>query len=262
MQESSNVSFARPLGIAAGIATHAIFAVTVWHLVGFLAGHAPDARTPLPSAATTFRGLSLDAFLAAMFATPHSLLLLPAVRRAISSRFVAPEFYGLFYCVATCAALLTTILNWQPCDFVVWAWPPTLRPMVTAAFVCCWGLLLYSLHLTGLGYQTGFTPWWHWVRGLPQERREFRPRGAYRILRHPVYLSFLGLVWCTPVVTLDRAVLIAIWTAYIFVGSTLKDRRLVLFIGQEYRAYQALVPGYPGMPAGPLARVPVGTRGR
>ena len=30
---------------------------------------------------------------------------------------------------------------------------------------------------------------------LPQERREFQPRGAYSFLRHPVYLSFLGLVW-------------------------------------------------------------------
>lgn len=262
MQESSKSFFARPLGIVAGIATHALFAVTVWHLVRFLAGHAPAADAALPSAATTFRAISLDAFLATMFAVPHSVLLLPAVRRAISSRFVAPAFYGLFFCVATCAALLTTILCWQPSDVVVWAWPPALRPGVTGAFIGCWGLLLYSLHLTGLGYQTGFTPWWQWVRGLPQERREFRPRGAYCILRHPVYLSFLGLVWFTPVVTLDRAVLIAIWTTYIFVGSALKDQRLAFFIGPEYRAYQAKVPGYPGMPAGPLARVPVGTLGR
>ena len=83
------------------------------------------------------------------------------------------------------------------------------------------------------------------------------PQSVYRFLRHPVYLSFLGLVWFVPVVTLDRAVLIGVWTVSISVGSVLKDRRLLFYLGDEYRRYQADVPGYPGMPFGPLARVPL-----
>lgn len=43
MQESSrrDALLSRAFGIAFGIATHALFAFTVWHLVWFLAGHAP-----------------------------------------------------------------------------------------------------------------------------------------------------------------------------------------------------------------------------
>ena len=253
---------ARTGGIAFGLATHAFFAVTVWHLVWFLAGHGPGVVSEPTNASTTLQAVVVDAALATLFTVPHSVLLLPAVRRTLTTHLVPQAFYGCFYCVATCAVLLTTILAWQPADVVIWAWPASLSRWVSAAFIGCWLLLLYSLHLTGLGYQTGLTPWWRWVRGLPQERREFRPRGAYCILRHPVYLSFLGLVWFTPVVTLDRAVLIAIWTGYIYVGSVLKDRRLAFFIGDPYREYQARVPGYPGIPAGPLARVPLGTMGR
>lgn len=115
----------------------------------------------------------------------------------------------------------------------------------------------FSLYLTGLGWQTGFTPWWRWVRGERPPGRPFVPRGVYRFLRHPVYLSFLGLVWFVPIVTLDRAVLIGIWTVSIAVGSVLKDRRLLFYLGDEYRRYQADVPGYPGMPGGPLARIPL-----
>ena len=63
-------------------------------------------------------------------------------------------------------------------------------------------------------------------------------------------------MWFVPVVTVDRAVLIVCWTAYIYIGSVLKDRRLAHYLGDDYRAYQARVPGYPGMPLGPLARVP------
>jgi hypothetical protein len=85
--------------------------------------------------------------------------------------------------------------------------------------------------------------------------------GAYRFLRHPIYLSFLGLIWFTPVVTLDRLVLLAVWTPYIFLGSWLKDQRLTFYLRDVYRDYMARVPGYLGMPFGPLARVP-STRGR
>jgi hypothetical protein len=44
------------------------------------------------------------------------------------------------------------------------------------------------------------------------------------VLPRPVYLSFLGLIWFAP---LDRVVLMSAWSAYIFVGSVLKDRRLL-----------------------------------
>ncbi|NDC55021.1 MAG: hypothetical protein EBZ74_12335 [Planctomycetia bacterium] len=56
--------------------------------------------------------------------------------------------------------------------------------------------------------------------------------------------------------SLDRVVLIAVWSTYIFVGSALKDGRLVHFMGDTYRDYQARVPGYPGVAFGPLGRVP------
>jgi hypothetical protein len=55
--------------------------------------------------------------------------------------------------------------------------------------------------------------------------------------------------------TADRAILTAVWTAYVFVGSYLKDRRLLYYVGEPYRRYLAEVPGYPGMVAGPLGRV-------
>jgi methanethiol S-methyltransferase len=74
-------------------------------------------------------------------------------------------------------------------------------------------------------------------------------------MRHPVYLSFLGLVWLRPTMSLDRAVLLVVWTVYIFVGSVLKDRRMEFYLGDRYREYQARVVGYPGMLFGPLARV-------
>jgi len=56
---------------------------------------------------------------------------------------------------------------------------------------------------------------------------------------------------------MDRACLIAVWIVSIYVGSVLKDRRLLFYLGDEYRNYSAKVPGYPGMPIGPLSRIPL-----
>jgi hypothetical protein len=56
--------------------------------------------------------------------------------------------------------------------------------------------------------------------------------------------------------TIDHALLTGTWTLYIFVGSVLKDRRLEFYLRDDYREYAARVPGYPGMPFGPLARWP------
>ena len=254
----------RTLGILFGVATHLLFAFTVWHLVWFLKGPsiAADAVGPGISLARGGRasiaaGLCIDALLAGIFAVPHSVLLLPPVRKRLVAAGIAGPFYGCFFCVATCLTLLLTIFCWQPAPAVVWRWPAPLDTGITWAFVASWAALLYSLFLTGLGWQTGFTPWWRWVRGQQPPARPFVPQSVYRFLRHPVYLSFLGLVWFVPVVTLDRAVLIGVWTVYIYVGSVLKDRRLLFYVGDEYRRYQADVPGYPGISFGPLARVPL-----
>jgi methanethiol S-methyltransferase len=236
----------RMLGIAFGIGTQSVFALTVWHLFWFLRGGEPAAGS---------RGsILVDAGLAAQFAVPHSLLLLPSLRDRLT-RWIPSAFYGSFYCVVTCACLLLMFGLWQPCSGVVWRIDGVARIAVEVAFAGSWVALFYSLHLTGLGYQTGLTPWWHWLHRKPLGPRIFRPRGAYLWFRHPVYLSFLGLVWFTPVVTVDRAVLIGTWTVYIVIGSSLKDRRLVFYLGDLYRDYQARIPGYPGIWFGPLGRL-------
>lgn len=232
-----------------GWTTHALFGVTVYYLFLFLKG--VDAPPEVASASA----VAVDALLALQFAVVHSVLLLPHVRKSLS-RFVPSPAYGVLFCLITSLSLLATIWAWQPFGGAVWNLHSGSKIAMQVAFYAAWVALFYSLSLTGLGYQTGWTTWFPWSRGKPIPVREFKPRGAYLLFRHPVYLSFLGLIWLTPCMTYDRAVLTAVWTVYIFYGSHLKDRRLLHYIGDRYRAYQSEVPGYPGLLHGPLAKVP------
>ncbi len=236
----------RALGIFVGILIHAVFGVMVYDLYWFLKGG---------EIAESSGALWIDFLFALQFVVVHSLLLYPAVRERLTE-WISPAFYGLFFCVSTIVGLWLAIVFWQPSPIVWWEITGPARGAINVCWFGSWALLFYSFYLNGIGYQTGFTPWWHWVRGKPIPPRPFVPRGIFCVMRHPSYLSFLGLVWFTPVMTTDRAILTAVWTVYVFIGSYLKDRRLALYIGEPYRRYMTDVPGYPGMFLGPLGRVP------
>src|SRR4029077_13750212 len=124
----------------------------------------------------------------------HSLFLYPAVRHKIE-QFIPAALYGAVYGVIAEAAILLTVVFWQPLPEVIYETVGIPAWLLLAGFLGSWGALFYSLHLTGLGFQTGFTPWWAYLRGQESPRRPFRTTGAYRFLRHPIYLSFLGLIW-------------------------------------------------------------------
>ena len=230
----------RTFWIGFGICSHLLFGLTVVRLFPFLRGTfwpQGGSLSHLFLGGPEGSGIAVDAFLAIQFGVIHSVLLRPGVRERLRG-LVPSAQYGCAFSAATCVSLLTTMEAWQPSRRLVWHLHGGAASAMTAGFLLSWLALVYSLSLTGLGYQTGWTPWWSWVRRRPVPRRAFAIRGAYRWLRHPVYLSFLGLVWLTPIMSLDRALLVLIWTGYLIIGSYFKDRRLAHYVGAEYREYQ------------------------
>ena len=235
----------RLVGIGYGFGNQILFLITVWFLFCFLR----DGSANRSHGNWVLR----DCGLAILFGVVHSIMLFPKTRKYLT-RWIPQAFYDSTFCVVTCISLLALFFGWRNSETVLWEAHGSLRSTIHLCFYACWGALLYSLALTGLGYQNGWTAFYYWLRNQKPPRRVFNPRGAYRLVRHPVYLSFLGLVWFTPTMTLDHAALTAIWTGYIFYGSFLKDRRLEHFIGEPYKAYERSVPGYPLVLVGPLAK--------
>ena len=230
------------------LSAHMLLGITAYRLFLFLMG------SEVSGIASAGRGWwFMDAVLVFQFASLHSLLLFPGTRKRWE-RMLPGALYGSFFTLITCVSLLLMVLAWKRSPVLLWKFEGQAGMAVRVAYLLSWVGLFYSVALTGLGFQTGWTPFWAWVRGHQPPRRRHEERGAYRLLRHPVYLCFLGHVWFTPVMSSDRALLTILLTVYIFIGSYLKDRRLVFYLGQQYREYQARVPGYP-LGLGPLGRV-------
>lgn len=222
-------------GFVAGLGTQVFFGYTAVCLFFFL----KDGGSP----GSEFRPL-WNCFLALQFAIPHSLLLWPPASKVLQ-KWIPKAFYGCFYCLVTCGSLILLFNGWTTSPFAVWSLTGYSAAIVRLMFFLSWGGLIYSLSLTGLGYQTGLTQWWAWLWHLALPRRGVPDKGAYQWIRHPVYFCFLGLIWFTPNMTLDHAILTGIWTVYLLVGSHLKDERLAFYLGDDYRQYQKRVPGFP-----------------
>jgi len=61
--------------------------------------------------------------------------------------------------------------------------------------------------------------------------------GLYRYIRHPLYTSGLALIWLIPRMTVNLLTINLALTAYILIGATLEERKLIKEFGQVYKDY-------------------------
>jgi protein-S-isoprenylcysteine O-methyltransferase Ste14 len=149
------------------------------------------------------------------------------------------RFYRLAFNVFAGASLLPVLLlaRLLP-DQALYAVPaPWLFLMLAgqlAAVVCLSVALLQTdaLHFLGL-------------RQLVQQTDSasaLNTGGFYRVVRHPLYLFGLIILWLTPVMTINVFTLFVLLSVYLIAGAKLEERRLVGEFGQEYEEYRRRTP--------------------
>jgi protein-S-isoprenylcysteine O-methyltransferase Ste14 len=82
--------------------------------------------------------------------------------------------------------------------------------------------------------------------------------GFYRLVRHPLYLFGLLILWLTPIMTSNLLTVSAVLTIYLFIGARLEERRLVDEFGTAYEEYRLQTPMIvPGLnPSRGIRRMP------
>src|SRR5262249_19547240 len=122
------VSWSRVAGIAAGVGTQLVFAVTVYFLFFYLQdGSANRGR----------HWLAVDILLSLQFAILHSLLLLPAARSAIS-KLMPGQFHGILFCATTCLCLWMIFVFWRGSATVIWDATGLVKTAVRLGYYGSW----------------------------------------------------------------------------------------------------------------------------
>jgi methanethiol S-methyltransferase len=70
---------------------------------------------------------------------------------------------------------------------------------------------------------------------------ELKKSGLLGIVRHPMYSALIIVLWCNSFTVADLIVN-AVLTIYIFIGTLLEERKLVIEFGDSYTRYQKEVP--------------------
>jgi len=185
--------------------------------------------------------LGLDAALSLLFFIQHSGMVRQSFRRRLE-RLVHNEFHGALYSIASGAALLMVIVFWQQ-GAPLWSAPagPVRWSLRALFFLSLAGFLWGGLSLKFFD-PLGIGPLLARVRGGEPEETPFTVKGAYRLVRHPLYLFSILIIWSSPDLTSDRLLFNLLWTAWIVCGAFLEERDLVARFGDSYREYQRSVP--------------------
>jgi methanethiol S-methyltransferase len=185
--------------------------------------------------------LAWDALLCLVFFLQHSGMIRRGVKDRITRRIPA-ACYPALYSIASGVALIALVLLWQPSDRFLfrlgdaWRWlSACLALAAVVGFV--WGVrsLRWFDPFGRLALEAS-------LRDASPPPAAFVAEGAYRIVRHPLYLFMLVLIWSTPRFSTDQLLFNLLWTLWVVVGTKLEERDLVAEFGESYRRYQHSVP--------------------
>ena len=104
-----------------------------------------------------------------------------------------------------------------------------------------WLLVLITTFVINHFDLFGLRQVWRHLRGQPQNRLAFVTPLLYRMVRHPLYVGWLLVFWCAPVMTVTHLVFAVMTTLYILVAIQFEERDLMR-VHPEYAVYRRQVP--------------------
>jgi methanethiol S-methyltransferase len=174
------------------------------------------------------------------FALHHSVLARTRMRNVVR-RHVPPYLERALYTWTASLLFLAVCWLWRPVPGAVyrlegpWWWIGAAAQAAGMLFTHCGSAALDALDLAGVRQvndaRTGAAP-----AHVP-----LKTTGVYGLVRHPIYLGWLLLVFGAPTMTATRLVFATISSAYLAIAVPWEERGLVDVFGPDYRAYQQKV---------------------
>ena len=225
-----------------GVLSYALFFATFLYSIGFIGNllvpKSIDSAPSLPLASA----LLIDLALLTLFAVQHSGMARPAFKRWLT-RFIPAAAERSTYVLLSTLCLAALMYFWAPLGGVVWQVTSRWAEVsLIGLYLASWALLLYATFLINHFDLFGLRQVWFALREKEMPALSFVTPALYRIVRHPIYVGWIGIAWFTPTMTLTHLVFAIGATLYILVGIQLEERDLER-AHPEYSQYKRKVPG-------------------
>jgi protein-S-isoprenylcysteine O-methyltransferase Ste14 len=225
-----------------GLASYAVFFATFLYAIGFIGNFAvPRTIDGLPQLGLV-PALLVDLALLLLFAIQHSVMARPWFKRVLT-RFIPEPAERSTYVLASSVVLAALFYYWQPLGGSVWnVTDPFARGTLYGLYAFGWVLLLYVTFLINHFDLFGLRQVWLALVDRPYTPVGFQMPALYRLVRHPLYIGWLVIVWATPSMSVTHLVFALATTAYILVGIQFEEHDLEEHLGADYREYKRRVP--------------------
>jgi len=225
-----------------GIFCYLVFFATFLYAIAFLGDFGVRRTIDSGVEGSMTEALAINAGLLALFALQHSLMARSWFKRAWT-RIVPPAAERSTYVLFSSLALILLFWQWRPIGGVVWQVDNELGQMaIYLLYATGWMLLLLATFLINHFDLFGLRQAYPQFIGHEYSGLEFRTPGLYRVVRHPIYFSWLCIFWATPRMTVAHLVFALATTGYILMAIPLEERDLTRAYGDAYRRYQLEVP--------------------
>lgn len=192
-------------------------------------------RVPAPGTwDTAWRDALHNAILFTIFAMHHSLMARTGAKAWIT-RLVPTELERSVYVWIASLLFLAVCWLWRPLPGMMWDSDGAL----------VWLLLLVQgvgvwLTIRAAGMISVFE-----LAGVRQANHqrlvEFKATGPFRLVRHPIYLGWILLVFASTPMTASKLLFAVVSSAYLLAAIPWEEASLIEEFGDRYRAYQRQV---------------------
>jgi len=157
-------------------------------------------------------------------------------------QLIPQKSFSAFFAIFSGIMLTLVVLFWQESPYVIFS----ISTPYTYALYFLQSAAVVGI-IWGIRSLKNFDPFGNkqislFINKKPERVGKFKLRGPYKFTRHPLYFFMLILIWTHPIITLDRLLFISLWTIWIWIGTILEEKDLVVHFGDHYREYQRNVP--------------------
>jgi protein-S-isoprenylcysteine O-methyltransferase Ste14 len=197
-------------------------------------------RLPAPDDGTTVRDAITNVLLFSVFAMHHSVMARTGAKAWIT-RMLPPRLERTVYVWIASVLFLAVCWLWRPLPGMVWqVRGPALALYLAQVFGVV--LTIAAARMVGVWELAGVT------QPNPGRPVEFSATGPFSLVRHPIYLGWILLVFPTPVMTSAQLLFAITSTLYLVVAIPFEEASLIEAHGDAYRTYQRqmrwrLIPG-------------------
>lgn len=243
----------RVLILLYGVVAYLAFFVTILYAIGFV-GNFQVGGYSLPKtidsgvAGPIGTAIFVNVALLAVFAVQHTIMARPAFKSWWTKIIPAAAERSTFVLVAS-LILLLAFWQWRPMTGVIWnVDQPLIRAVLVGVSLLGWATVFYASFLIDHFDLFGLRQVILHARGKPYTHAPFAARSLYRFVRHPLMVGFLLAFWFTPTMTAGHLLFAAVTTGYILFGTTVEERDLLRFLGEDYRNYRSRTPAFFPLP--------------